>query len=792
MTKVDMRATTSNSRLHAAKAVAMLAGVSLGALALPSYAQDNNDQRISEGSSIVVTATRRGDQNILDVPMAIDAYSGDTLSRYAITSVQDLSKLTPSLNVVSLGGTQQRVVIRGISSSVGATTGMYVDEAPLLGPFDFDVGGDGTPSLRMHDIEHVEVLKGPQGTLFGAGSMAGTVRTVLNKPDLYEVQGAADASWSVVDGGNPFFAGSAMVSAPLVQGKVGMRLVAWTEQGGGYIDKRLNNGTIDEDANDIDLWGGRAMLRFAPSEDLTIDLTANYQKMKVDGAQYVTASVGFQDTPEGQGQYANYDPVFERYDETYQLYSAVADYDLGFGNIIASGSYGKKSLLDVIDTSGQACFFGLCAGTPAYPAAFTTDMGYHAYTGELRFSSKFDGPLQLVTGAYYQKDHRKVSGAALITDLDTGQLACDTYVDCVTQELNQPGFGNSPIIFADSSTFDVEQYAIYAQVDYEIMPTLTATVGGRYFHAKLSSQQTDQQAVYPDFIFGIISDPTTGQVTSATQDKPTWNFSLLWRPQSDFSIYARAASGFRIGGINNSAAIAAQADITIPASFEPDQLWNYEIGAKLYMLDRAVSVELSAYHIDWKGQQLNALAQGVFNYQLNAGMTKTDGFEFNTTIKPVPGLTLSGSVNYVDSKLDEDLPDDVVSGGTPGQSGDRIPYVSKWAYSARAEYETAISDTADGYIQTDVSYKGSSYTQFRPVTAEDIGNGIPDNYYTELPAYTLWNARLGVRLENFDVSLFLNNITNKFAIVGASSDVNSTRYFTARPRSVGVALSLDF
>lgn len=750
-------------------------------------------QGASQGDGeIVVTANRRGEQTLLDVPLAIDAYSGKTLSDYKINSVQDLTKLTPSLNVVNLGATQQQIVVRGISSSVGATTGVYIDEAPLIGPFNGNVAGDGTPSLRLIDVDHVEVLKGPQGTLFGAGSMAGTLRAVLNKPDLTKVEGAADASWTAVRGGDPLFKGSAVINLPVVADTLGVRVVGWTEQGGGYIDKQFVTGVRDKNSNDLNLYGGRIMARWQASEDLTIDLAANYQRIKVGGPQYVTESVGYQATPPNQGRYANFDPVAERYRETYQLYSVVADYDVGVGNIVASGSYGRKTLLDVIDTSGQACFFGLCSGTFAYPTAFTSKIGFRDYTAELRFSSKFDGPFQIVAGGYYQNDRRTFRGATIVTDLDTGTLPCDTYAQCVSAGMVQPGFGNNVVVFSNASRFTVSQYAFYAQADYQIVPTLTATVGARYFHARLTDQLTDEQAVYPDFIFGDVSVPSTGPKTKANQSRPTFNFSLMWKPEKDVSLYARAASGFRIGGINNSAAVAEQGGISIPTSFSPDKLWNYEVGAKFFLLDRAVSFDLSAYHIDWKDQQLNGLAQGVFNYQLNAGLTKTNGFEISTDIRPLQGLSLGGSLTYVDAKLKSDLPSDVVLGGTPGMNGDRVPYVPRWSFSGRAQYEHPLSATVDGYLQTDFNYRGSSYTQFRPVTAADQVAGIPDNYFTRIPSYFLWNARVGVRIDQVDISAFVQNITNKFAVVGAKADANEVRYYTAQPRSIGLSLSTKF
>lgn len=744
---------------------------------------------------IVVTATRRGDQSTQDIPMSIDAYSADTLARFNVSSVQDLTKINPSLNIVGQGATQQRIIIRGISSAVGSTTGVYFDEAPLIGPFNADVAGDGTPSLRMIDIDHVEVLKGPQGTLFGAGSMSGTLRVVVKKPNLTKIEGVVDGDVGFTDGGNPMFKASTSLSLPVVTDKLAIRVVGWTEQGGGYIDKRYLSGKQDSNVNDVNLYGGRVMLRWRPIEALTIDLAANYQHTDVNGAQYSTPSVGFQTTPASLGRYENFDPTAESYTENYQLYTASADLDLGFGNVIASGSYGNKKLFDIIDTSGQICTAGgLCPGVPfGYPGLYSNDIHFKDYTGELRFASKFQGPFQIVTGAYFQHDERNTQGSAIATDADTGHAVCNSWQICNDGGFMQSGFGNNPVLFAQRDVFKTDAFALYAQADFSILSNLTVTGGIRYYRAKLHDQQTVLQIVYPDFIFGVVSTPALQTPLRDTQDATTYNASLLWKPTPDISLYARAASGFRIGGINTAAAQANQGGTTVvPVSYRPDSLWDYEVGAKFSLFDRRLLVDISGYRIDWKDQQLNALALGAYNYQINAGLTRTYGFEGSVTIKPATGLNLGASVTYVDAKLKADLPATVVEGGTPGLNGDRVPYVPHWSFSARGEYETPLSATWNGYLRSDVSFKGSSYTQFRPVSAAQLAAGIPQNYYTEIPSYWLWNARVGARMGDLDLSVFVDNITNEFAVIGANHDVNALRYYTARPRTIGFGASMKF
>lgn len=769
----------------------------VAALSDTAYAADSSAATDSGTASaapeIVVSATRRGDQTLLKVPQAIDAYSGDTLKQYHVSSIEDLTKLNPSLTVMSMGATQQQLIIRGISSSVGQTTGIYLDEAPLLGGFNANAPGDGTPSLRLHDVDHVEVLKGPQGTLFGASSMDGTLRVVTAKPDLEKVTGSVNLTGSAIEHGNGYFGGDAAINLPLVKDKVALRVVGWTEQGGGYIDKiQPVSGNYGSNVNNEHLAGGRAMLRIKPTDDLTLDFAAVYQHASVNGPQYATSWVGGISAPAGAGAYTNYDPVAEYYHETYQLYTAVGDYDLGFGDVVLSGSYGRKKMLDVEDTSGQACANGLCSNTPAWPVAYNTDLNFRNYTAEARFSSKFRGPFQIVAGAYYDNEQRQYYGAAILANPQTGQVACETYFACSAAGLIKPGFAVSPVVYANGDRFEVGQYALYAQGDYKIVPNVTLTVGGRYFEARITDQASNQQNVYPDYIFGQVTTPSVGDRYVTHQHKMTYNFALLWEATHDVSLYARAASGFRIGGINNSASIAAQSGTPIPATYAPDSLWDYEVGAKFFLLDRKLSFDISAYHIDWSGQQVNALAAGTYNYEVNAGLTKTDGVEASATLRPTTNLTLAGSITYVNARLADDLPAAVVAAGTPGSSGDRLPMVPHWTINGRGEYTHDLGASVKGYVLGDFNYRAASYSIFRPVSAAQLAAGVADDYYTRIAPFLLLNLRVGARFDGVDVSAFINNVTNKYAVMGIRADANSIRNYTAQPRSFGLSASYKF
>jgi len=766
----------------------------------PAPAPAADPAAAAPGSDVVVTASRRGATNVQSVPEAVDAYSGRTLERLNVQSLQDLSKIDPSLSIQNFGVNQQQVIIRGISSTTGQTAGIYVDEAPLEGGFNANLYGDNTPGLRLHDIDHVEVLKGPQGTLFGAGSMSGTVRVITNQPQLETYGGSVDARLATIDGGSGYLDGDAAVNIPVVKDVFGVRAVVWGENGGGFIDQTIGN-TTRNNVNDEHLYGGRFEALFKPTDRLSLLATFNYQNSRVDGTQAWTQYVGPLSAPGGPElgpfpAYQNHSPSQEPYGSQYYLATVTGRYDLGFGSIVATSSYGNKDELTIADTTPSDCSYGLCAGSPAYPAAFSAHAQFHDYTDELRFSSAFNGPFQMVAGVYFEQDNLLYDGAVLHANPFTGVLPCNTYAQCHTDGLAQPGFGVSPVEFANQDHFVANEYAVYAQGDYKILPTLTATIGARYFVADLRDEQTTQENIAPattpygfdgGYVLGDITTPYVSSRNGSHESEPTYNFALLWKATNDVSLYVRAASGFRIGGINEAATVAAQEGIAVPSSYAPDSLWDYEGGIKAYFLERRLFVDLSVYHIDWSGEQEDALAGGVYNYTLNVGKSTINGVELSSTVRPIEGLSLSGSVTYVNAVLASNLPATVVDAGTPGRKGDRSPFVPEWTASGQAEYDHPVFGDYTGYGQASFTYRSDEFTALEPSVAP-----VPQDYYTELKPYFLLDLKAGLRFDRYDLALYATNVTNAVAEVGARAALDAIRIFPARPRTVGIAVSAHF
>ena len=759
-----------------AYATVLVGLVSAGDRAYGAAAAEASASGPEQLQEITVTATRRS-ETALAAPIAISAYSGQELTTYGVQSLQDLNKVDASIQVTNFGSTQQQIVIRGISSSIAATTGLYLDESPLQGGFQNNFRGDGTPGLRLIDVERVEVLKGPQGTLFGSGSMDGTLRVISNKPELSRFGGSLTAEGANVSNGNAYFDGNLVLNLPIISDTLAVRLVGWGEAGGGYVDQFINGRTINN-INNVNLHGVRGTVLWQATKDFSLTASVNYQNSGANGAQYWDLPLG---------PYHNNETSLSPYHDDYTLWNVTARYDLHFGELLAIGTHGRKRTQQPFDSTPTNCSFGLCPPLVP-PLSFVPVLDFDDSTAELRFASKFDGPVQLVVGGYYEKDHSVFQGSAVYDD-PNGYVGCYTVTDCEAKGLRNPGnnFGGVPSNFLEFGTIDttdIDQYAAYAQADWRIIDPLTLTIGARYFSAKIADVAQSTQDIAPpnacNWVFGCVTIPYTTFDGSTNQSKTTYNFALLYRINPDLSLFARAASGFRIGGINTD--YNPQNLPQIPLGFAPDSVWDYEAGIKTYFLEHRLYTDLVFYHLDWSDQHLNGVAQGAFSYTLNAGKTKTDGVEFNVNYLVTRGLTLNGAVSYNHARLAEDLPQAATDSGNGGNSGDPIPLSPKWVAAAGGNYEFPITNTFKGYATASVSFRDHTQIGFNPT----------NTFFAELPSYTLADLKLGVRWEHLDVGVFVRNIGDKAAVAGLFKSVDATRVYSPYPRMIGLSVTGSF
>jgi outer membrane receptor protein involved in Fe transport len=757
----------------------LVAGVSAFAMAMGVVASNAQAQtptapeaeQSDETDEIVVTATGRGER-AFDVPLAMSVTSGAELERLNVSSLESVQRIEPALNVRTYGPAVSSFIIRGIVSQAQPTTGIYYGEAPLIGGHQTEGLGDPTPSLRLHDLDRVEVLKGPQGTLFGAGSMAGTIRAIPASPDTSDFFGAVSAMAGVTEDGNPLYSGDFMLNAPL-SSTFAVRLVGWGEEGGGFIDQTIPfpGGRTYEDINDVSVRGGRISAMWAPDD--VFDLTAAYTRQEIESDGGFAASLG---SPEYQSTEATLTP----YNDELEIASLTAHLRGMGGTFTAVASYTDYLRYRLVDTSDAAFALGYDGGF-----TFATPLYLDASTFELRYASQWEGPFQLVIGAFYQEDQTRVDSTVIKTEPETGATPCTSVAGCLAAGFPiypvppfDPSFDPSLVVpgtpvYITDRLHETQQVAYYAQGELDLTSTLTATLGVRYFEADLHDEVSLFLAPF-------------APVDSVTQSKTSYNASLTWEPNEDFTGYVRAASGFRIGGLNDTITATAFFGIDIPSSYAPDSLWNYEIGAKVALFDRRVLLDGAIFHIDWENQQLPAAdpTQAVL-YTINATSTDVNGFELTARTQPTEGLSVDFGVTYVDATLAGPLPAEATAAGAVGAEGDRILNQPQWSGSVHAEYVRDLTPNWAGYLGGSLVYRGEAFDRFES-----------DPERIEIPASTVLGLTLGVRSDNVEVGLVADNITNEYAIYGVEDATEGTPLpdllYVGRPRTISVRVRTNF
>lgn len=714
----------------------------------------------SDASEIIVTATKR-EQSLQDVPAAVSVVSGDLLKEFNANTLRDFARLDSALQLTTNGVGDNNIIVRGIRSTGAATVALYFDEAVITGYNRENPVNGRAPDLGAYDIQRIEVLKGPQGTLFGAGSMAGAVRIITRKPNFDGLSGNITGGLSDGSGTNALYELNGYINLPISEDKVAARLVAWYSRGGGYIDN-ITSGKSN--INDAEIRGVRGSILFTPTEDFQITITGLHQKIDVDGAQRFKLT---------DGEYKNSTRTREPHYEYANLASVVLDYDLGIGNIIGTTSYFFRHVREFVDTTPTAAGIGIPGNYDGF-----RHQDRMVWSNELRFSSKFEGPVQLVAGAFYEKDRN-------FYETDTINTPLNSLPACASkQECDQSGLGGL-IISARDVYNPISQWAVFGQADWKITPELTATVGARYYHASLQNLERTLQRLRrnPADLTTVQTIPTIAVNSDDKQSKPSFNFSLAYEPSRDVTVYARAASGFRIGGLNN-ASTAAQFGVTIPEGFDSDSLWNYELGVKGRAFDGVLRYDLAGYHIRWNGMQVTAFSPtGAFTYIVNAGKSVINGFEAQGSIDLRQGLTATLGASYTDSHLTEDQPVASANAANRGFDGDRTPFVPRWSVVGQIRYETPFDDRWTGYASASGNYRSNARTNFRPGTS---------NFYT-LPHYFLADLVFGAKTsDGLDVSLQVTNVTNKAAQISIEVSADGFRAIAPRPRTIGLRVSKTF
>jgi iron complex outermembrane receptor protein len=731
---------------------------------------------VDEGSrleEITVTATRR-QESVEKVPISINAIGQDELTSGAIKDIGDIAAVTPGLQFGNLAfaSTLTLISIRGLDSLFGASTvGIYLDDTPIQGRLSSD-GNVGNPYPAVFDLNRVEVLRGPQGTLFGAGSEAGNIRYITNQPSLTLFSGFSHAEVSETEHGALSYEVGAAAGGPLVQDVVGFRASVWERHDGGFEDR-------------VDPWNGEVVARNTNSDHkLATKLALGIQ---AGDSVLITPSVFYQQSHSNDN--GRFDPNFsnpatgqfnsstllpETTTDTLVVPALKLESHLGFADLTGVLSYEHRQVNLENDLSGLLGAIGLVnygnplgpsyAASPSDVSPFYTGTSVQAVTEEIRLASNKPGAFfTWVAGVF--NDHR--------TQQDY-QLQYSQLVDPTGHE-----------IFYTLQTVTDEQTAVFAQGDLHLTSQWTATVGVRV--ADVETRQTNINGT------GALDAVPSYAVTELRQTPTTPRLSISYQLDKDNLLYASAGKGFRIGGGNDPLPpVCGYSEV--PKSYTADYIWSYEVGAKNKFFDGRMEVDSSAFHINWSNiQQLAQPACGI-SYTFNAGNARSDGFDLALQALPINHMRLDLSVGYADARFTTDVDDS--HGNVLIQTGDKIGYlpfvIAPWNVNTSANYVIPLPHDSDELnLRLEYQYRSRNPGPFSNYIVGSPGYSPQQGAD---PATQLVNARLGFTRDKVALGLFVDNLCNSHPLLAKYGQalLSAPTYATFRPRTVGLSANVSF
>jgi iron complex outermembrane recepter protein len=785
------------------KVVALSALLPFGISAV--HGQDTQDA--TKLDEIIVTAQRRA-ESLDKVPVSVTAYSQKTMDELHIQSFDDLASVVPGLSFTTVGTSQQQsntdVAIRGIYSGGNSpTTGIYIDETPIAVRQNVSAGFSGSPHPDIFDLDRIEVLRGPQGTLFGSSAMGGVIRFITPQPNLQDSSGYSKAEFSYTDRGAPSYAVGLAYGAPIVQGVAGFRVSGWFHSDGGFIDIEdpYTGQILNRNANSETSYTIRPAFTYQPTENLTITPAVFIQHEHSDAPPEYWRS----DLPNtepgafvsGYGWRSPQQPVTD--DLT--VPSLAIKYNFAGLSLQSDTSYVDRSYFAYDDYSELLpAFFGGPPLAPALAGFNSYDLNVvwtKAWQQEFRLSSQdTDSRFNWVAGLYYRHALDGVQQVIApdltpLTELLFGQTSLQTY--------GTPDYMAGGQAFDSYSRFTTvtESKAVFGEITYEIVKRLKANIGLRIERSSVQGQQEQ---------YGGPLQGTTYATTVLPDQKQTPitpRFGLTYQYTDKDMVYATAAKGYRPGGSNSpnatenplcDASFKALGLNGVPNTYDSDSLWSYELGAKDSLFNDRLSFQTSVYYIDWTGIQttVNLPSCGAF-YTANRGKAISQGFDFQVEGILAQGLKASANVGYTDVYYPSAEYGATVGGVTPLLigAGDKLPNVAPWNASVHVDYSVDIGriwDEARSYLRVDYRWIDATPRGDPAAVGYDpaVGGAIG---FAPNSAYGVLNLRLGVLRGGLDLSAFVNNATNADPILGLTHASLNDSLFSAtaiRPLTVGL------
>ncbi len=800
----------------------------VAAVPFKAQAQDQAEETVVE--EMVVTARKRA-QSIQDVPLAIQAFDTQPLREKGLRDFEDYAR---ELTSVSFGTSSPGATTIAFRGALAQPTGFDTISSSILYLDEIPITRDGqNPDVRLIDIERLEALSGPQPTVYGAGSQSGTLKIVTAKPNTEALEGWIEAGIGDTKDGEASYSISGAINVPIVEDKLAVRLVGFYDAEGGFIDNVLgttsfysefsgdrdNAEFVEDDINDYDVYGARAIVRYEPNENWSIEAGLIYQSATLDGLFDFNPAAGDLDTIKFKDE--------KREDDWYNA-ALTIEGDLGFATLTMAGGYHSRNIdYDVDSTAymtayrdaglarneyylGSASFSSDCFVSyydydfcfvnyndfgPNPTGQLQLDQRVRSYVQEIRLTSNDDGGrFSWLVGAFYERTNNDWDYISRVDDFAQFGGGGTVFAYYGTEPSNiwfDQGFTPDALFGVDQQLGsdvngyegDLESIAVFGEVSFEITDQLTISAGGRWF-------STDFQIATLTNFVGSAQQEDFDNTTNTKDFNPRVN--LTYEPNDDLLMYFTFSQGARIGGVNVLRTPIARAEL--PETFQSDVLTNYEIGVKSSWLDGRLIANLTGFMMNWKDFQLQS---GVFlsngfptTADVNVANASNDGIEGQFAFQATEKLEFTTAFTYLSATIDG--PVVFPTGDTSGEAGDDLPATPNWQLSASMQYTTPLpwKDELEAYFRFDASHTGNSVNGIPASVVLFAANQTP---VQEQPAYQIGDVSFGVRSPgDWEVWLSVNNVWDERAITYIWPRFSDGRSFTVRPREIRLGLYKQF